>query len=191
MSQDGFEFQMPKDALPPGMDSASVSMTMYLGNPHTKSLPKDKDLASGVLQVQSDNIRLSEKKNAAVQVDHCMNITSEEDRDAIGVVRARGQGSYEMVDKKQIDIRSSSVIVKLQELTSLYLGVVYTVARRRSVSYCGILYRIQKEGFLNTLLRFHFVVIKDLSPCIKVSMPFKNIHCMCHVESYLPRYEAM
>ena len=172
MSRDGFQIDIP--GLPPGMDSANLFVSMHLTDPHTQSLPEGKDFASGILHAQSDDIRLPETKDAAVQVDHCLNITSEEDRDAIGVVRARGQGSYEMVDRRQIDVRSSSVIVKLKELTSLYLGVVYTVVRRRSVSYCGILYRVQKEGFLNTLLRFHFIVIKDLSPCIEVTA------FMCH-----------
>ena len=170
VSKDGYQLRISKDALPPDVDLTNIFMEISLGNPHKGSLPVGQDLVSGILRMQTNHdIRVRGERGVSVQAEHCVNITSEEVCESIGTVMAHGEGPYEYVDKSQVEVRSSSVLVWLKEVTSFYLGVVYTVAGRRFVGYCGLLYTLRREAALVTSLRFHFIVVKDLSPCIKVS----------------------
>ena len=108
------------------------------------------------------------RRGASVELQHPVNITNEELRSSVSPVMALGQGPYKSVDKSRYVVGISSVVVWLKEVTSLYLGVVHTVALRRFVNYCGLLYR--EAGLASSSsLRFHFIVVKDLNPCINVS----------------------
>ncbi len=125
-------------------------------------------MMSGVYQVESKKFKL--ERGGFITIDHCVNIRNEEDRDSIRVVRARGQGLYDDVDYSQVEVRSSSVRVRLKELASSCYIVVYPTVRRSSVGYCGMVYRLTKEAGMTTTLIFRFIVVKDLNICIKVSI---------------------
>lgn len=70
------------------------------------------------------------------------------------------------------------MLFKLKEVTSSFFAVVFDLAARRFVDYCGILYRSQKEADLTIFFRFHFIVVKNLNVCIKVGSAYRAIvHC--------------
>lgn len=167
--------------MPPGEDS-SITFKMYLGLPDGKSLPDNHYMVSGLLKIQPEHdFLLQEGKIATVELQHCEDISSEEDRQSINAVVARGEGPLEIADKSQEDVKSSSFLVRLKELTTLYLGVVSVMVWRRSAKYCGIVYRLQKEASI-TSQRFHFIVVKDLGPCITVSVCASRVSCLPHAK---------
>ncbi len=141
---------------------------MHLTNPLNQRVSEGDEVVSGVYQFQSEEVKL--EKDGSITIDHCVNIRSEEDRDSINLVRARGQDPYVTVDDSQVEVRGSSVLVSLKELAWYSYAVVYTKACRSFVGYCGILYRLKKEAGMTTSLSFHFIVVKDLNICIKVSV---------------------
>ncbi len=129
---------------------------------------------SGVYQLQSEEVKL--ERGGSITIDHCVNISNEEDRDSIRVVRAQKGGPYEYIDNSQFEVTGSSVLVRLTELVSSCYAVVYPAVRRSSVGYCGILYRLKKEADMTTSLSFFFIVVKDLNICIKVSTHLMITH---------------
>ncbi len=195
-SEVGCELEVPQDALHPDVDQLDVTIQPHISNSkismaviaytgvvgidplseglnkrplseglNKRPLPEGTELVSGVYEMQSREVRLS--KPVSFTCKHCCDVPDEE-LASLCAVRARGQGRFEPVDDSQVEIRSSSVVLKLTELATACYAVVATVAARRFVGYCGILYRLQKEGKMATSMTFHFIVVKDLNVCIKV-----------------------
>ena len=61
------------------------------------------------------------------------------------------------------------MVVRIKELATFCYGVITRMCSGVKVSYCGLFYRVQKEADLSTTVHFHFIVVKDLNPCIKVN----------------------
>ena len=170
MPESGYQLQFPKDALP-------GNIKMYVQHTHSDPLnrlpPEGERFVSGVLYIQPErDTLLRGERRASVRLEHCVNTCSiDADRSlGVGVAVVHEQGQYELVDESQVDkarSSSNSVFLWLTKLTSYYFGVVYKKTARVSVAYCGLLYR---EATLATSLRFKFIVVKDLTICIKVSM---------------------
>ncbi len=166
-SEDGYELEIPQGALPPDVDQLDVTIQPHISNSKRRPLPEGTELVSGVYEIQSTEVGLS--KAVSFTCDHCCDVP-DENHASLRVVRAREQGEFEPVDNSQVEVRRSSVVLKLKELATSCLAVVATVAGRKFVSFCGIMYRLKKEGRMTTSLTFHFIVIKDLNVCIKVRL---------------------
>ncbi len=166
-SEDGYELEIPQGALPPDVDQLDVTIQPHISNSKKRPLPEGTELVSGVYEIQCTEVRLS--KAVSFTCDHCCEVP-DKDRASLHVVRARGQGGFEPVDDSQVEIRRSSVVLKLSKLETSCFAVVATVAVRRFVSYCGTAYCLKKEGRMATSVTFHFIVVKDLNVCIKVRL---------------------
>ncbi len=139
-SEVGCKLEVPQDALHPDVDQLDVTIQPHISNANEQPLPKGTELVSNVYAIQSTDERLS--KAVSFTCDHCCDVPDEEHA-SLRAVRARGQGGFEPIDDSQVEIRSSSVVLKLTELATACYAVVATMAVRRFVGYCGIVYRLQ------------------------------------------------
>ncbi len=160
-SDTGFELQVPHGSL---LRSIVVSIQSHLAHTRRQEFPGN--VVSGVYQVQSEEVKL--ERGGSITIDHCVNTISEMDRWYIRLVRAQRGGPYEYDLDHQVEVRGSSILVRLKELASSCYAVVFPA--RSSVDYCGILYRLKKEADMTISLRFDFIVVRDLNICIKVSV---------------------
>lgn len=148
-----------------------VTVNVHYPDNEAHSLPEGSELVSGVCHMVSEEIEL--RKSGSLVINHCVTISSAEDRDSLGVVTRKRRGSsgscnFQYVDDGDVLVKSDRTEVKLWKLEPAYYGVVCARERREDIGYCGMLYRLKLEAGLAPSMKFVFVVVKDLNIFIKV-----------------------
>ena len=166
-SKDGYQLKFEAGSLPPGVEEVDLTVKREIGSYQIQAVPKGKAVVSGFYSFEIPTLTPLEKY-ATFIIQHCSRGANPDD---IRVIRAEsGTSNYSYVARDNVEIRGSVVIVKLWELASYAYAVVCDWASSwMSISYCGILYRLEKEGELADSCYFRFVVIRDLSLHITVS----------------------
>ena len=156
-------------------NEVDVTVTTHLPDSTKYSVPERNELASSVCHIASKKTKL--EKSGSLVIYHCINIRNAEDRDSVGMVMCNGRresdfssGSYQfqLVDERDVDVRSDCVGVKLRKLEPAYYAVVCAKERRGAVGYRGMLYRLRLEADLVSPMKFIFIVVKDLNCFAKV-----------------------
>ena len=164
-SKDGYQLKFEAGSLPPGVEEVDLTVKREISD--QIHVPTGEAAVSGFYKFETPTVTPLEK-DATFIIQHCSRGANPND---IRVIRAEsGTSSYSYVARDNVEVRGSDVIVKLRELTSYAYAVVCDWASSwMSISYCGILYRLEKEGELADSCYFRFVVIRDLSLHIAVS----------------------
>ena len=167
-SEDGYQLKFEVGSLPPGVEKVELTVNCEIGSYQIQAVPKGEAVVSGFYSLEISTLTPLEK-DATFTIQHCSRGANP---NHIRVIRAKSgkrNNSYIYVDKNRVEVKGSVVVVKLRELASYVYAVVCDWASSwMSISYCGILYRLEKERELADSFYFHFVVIRDLSLHITV-----------------------
>lgn len=175
----GYELLVPQGSVP-----SELEVKVDVHYPYfTHSESEETELMSGVVHIESKETELEDGNPASLLMEHCINIESAEDRDSVDVV-TQEEEEFISVDDSDVDVRIGCVQVMLKKLGSLYYAVIRRGKRKGAVAYCGMMYRLKLEASLGSSMKFFFMVVKDLSICIKVRIPLPAIygkHRVCYV----------
>ena len=158
----GFYIEVPEGALPPGV-TASVGVKVILGGQF--HFPEGSQLISALYWISSSEVFI---KEVAVNIQHCAVIKNKEQCSTFRFIIAKCSQEvlpYRFKERSGVfNPHTQYGTIKLKQFS-----IAGATAPDDTETLCtGLMFYKEQEPEPELIAEFHFVVVKDLEPCLQV-----------------------